>query len=79
MDVVKRAETVSEEFARQFKEKLEGKQKKSATSRFPLVAQADFAHLYGLATGRFTIPQDSYKRQELLKGLKLAIRQYIEK
>src|ERR1700691_1074012 len=38
IEVVKRAEVVSEDFARQFKEKLEGKQRKSSTARLPLVA-----------------------------------------
>ena len=78
MDVVKRAEVVSADFARQFKEKLEGKQKKSATARLPLVAQADFAYLYGLATGNYTIPADPYKQRELLKSLKETVRKYIK-
>ncbi|KIM91619.1 hypothetical protein PILCRDRAFT_810908 [Piloderma croceum F 1598] len=78
VDVVKRAEVVSADFARQFKEKLEGKQKKSATARLPLVAQADFAYLYGLATGNYMIPADPYKQRELLKRLKETVRKYIK-
>lgn len=76
MDVVRRAETVSEDFARQSQEKLEGKRKNSVTSKLPLVAQADFAYLYGLATSKLTIPQDSYKQQELLRGLREAARKH---
>ena len=71
MDVVKRAEVISADFARQFKEKLEGKQKKSATARLSLVAQADFTYLYVLATGGMTMPADPYKQRGLLKSLKL--------
>ena len=77
IEVVKRAEVVSEDFARQFKEKLEGKQKKSSTARLPLVAQADFAYLYALDTGKLTMPDDPHKRRELLKGLKETVRKYI--
>jgi DNA mismatch repair protein MSH6 len=78
IDVVKRAEVVSEDFARQFKEKLEGKQKKSSSARLPLVAQADFVYLYALAMGKLAMPTDPYKRQEVLKGLKDTVRKYIK-
>jgi DNA mismatch repair protein MSH6 len=78
MDVVKRAEVVSADFARQFKEKLEGKQKKSATARLPLVAQADFAYIYALATGTAALPTDPYKQRELLKDLKETVRKYLK-
>lgn len=78
IEVVKRAEIISNDFARQFKEKLEGKQKLSATARLPLVAQADFAFLYELATGKIAIPDDPYKRRELLKGLKETVRKYVK-
>lgn len=77
MEVVKRAEIVSQDFARQFKEKIEGKQRKSAASKLPLVAQADFVYLYRLATGTLTIPDDPFKQRELLKGLKETVRKYI--
>lgn len=76
MDVVQRAEVVSTDFARQFKEKLAGKQIKSATSRLPLVAQADFAFLYGLAAGKLSIAEDPYKQRELLKRLKETVQKY---
>ncbi|THH03935.1 hypothetical protein EW145_g5888 [Phellinidium pouzarii] len=48
MDVVKRAEVISGDFARQFKERIEGKR----TSTLPLVAQADFAYLLRVAAGK---------------------------
>lgn len=77
MEVVQRAEVVSKDFARHFKEKLEGKQKQSAASRLPLVAQADFAFLYRLASGQEVVPDDPYKQAELLKGLKATVRKYV--
>jgi len=77
MEVVKRAEIVSDDFARQFKERLEGKQKKSATSRLPLVAQADFVYLYRLATGAMQMPEDNVRRREILKRMKEITRCYI--
>lgn len=76
MDVVKRAEIVSRDFALQFKEKLEDKQKKSATSRLPLVAQADFAYIYQLVTGKLIMPEDTYRQRQLLKSLKETIQKY---
>lgn len=72
-DVVQRAETVSKDFARQFKEKVEGKRKKAATARLPLVSQADFAYLHGLATGRLELDQNPVRQREVLKGLKAAV------
>lgn len=76
MDVVKRAEIVSQDFALQFKEKLEGKQQKSATSKLPLVAQADFAFIYQLATGKLMMPEDPYRQRQLLKSLKETVQKY---
>lgn len=70
-DVVDRADAVSKDFARQFKEKLEGKKKQT---RLPLVAQADFAYLYGLATGKHSLPEDPMRQREVLKGLKQAVK-----
>lgn len=78
IDVVKRAELISNDFAHQFREKLEGKQKVSATARLPLVAQADFAFLYGLAMGKLAIPDDPYKQRELLRGLRETVRKYVK-
>lgn len=47
--IVKRAEVISEDFAKQFKEKLEAK--RSLSSKLPLVTQADFAYLCKVASG----------------------------
>ncbi|KAF7971488.1 hypothetical protein HWV62_20944 [Athelia sp. TMB] len=76
VEVVKRAEVISSDFQKTFKEKIEGKQKKSAAAKLPLVAQADFAYLFKLATGALSMPDDPYKQQELLRGLKETVRKY---
>jgi DNA mismatch repair protein MSH6 len=75
-EVVKRADVISEDFARQFKEKLEGRQKKSATSRLSLVAQADFVYLYSLVMGTTQMPEDAVRKREVLVGMKKTIRSY---
>lgn len=69
--VVDRADVVSTDFAKQFKEKIEGKRKQA---RLPLVLQADFAYLMGLVSGKEKLPEDGAKAQEVLKGLKEAVR-----
>ncbi|GBE83778.1 DNA mismatch repair protein [Sparassis crispa] len=71
-EVVKRADVVSKDFAMQFKEKIEGK-KNQAAGRLPLVAQADFAYLYKLATGKCEMSEDKVRQREVLKGLKAAV------
>ncbi|KAK0489289.1 muts domain V-domain-containing protein [Armillaria novae-zelandiae] len=60
LDVVERADLVSKKFAQQ------QKQSQRATSRLPLVAQADFAYLYGLATGKIELPQDPMRQKLVL-------------
>ncbi|EGO03735.1 hypothetical protein SERLA73DRAFT_119383 [Serpula lacrymans var. lacrymans S7.3] len=69
-EVVKRAEVVSEDFAKKFKARLEGKQKASASLRLPHVVQADFVYLLNLASGKERIPDDAFMQRQLLKGLK---------
>jgi len=69
--VVDRADVVSSDFAKQFKEKIEGKRKQA---RLPLVLQADFAYLMGLVSGKEKLPEDKAKAREVLKGLKEAVR-----
>ena len=69
--VVDRADAVSKDFAKQFKEKIEGKRKQA---RLPLVLQADFAYLMGLVSGKEGLPEDKAKAREVLKGLKEAVR-----
>ena len=66
-----RADDVSKDFAKQFKEKIEGKRKQD---RLPLVLQADFAYLMGLVNGEEKLPEDKAKAREVLKGLKEAVR-----
>ena len=78
LEVVKRAEIVSKDFARQFKEKVDGKRKKSAAGRLPLVAQANFAFLYGLATGMKGIDQDSVRQREVLRRMKEEVLRCLE-
>jgi DNA mismatch repair protein MSH6 len=78
MEVVKRAETVSHDFARQFKEKLEGKQQKAATSKLPLVAQADFVYLFKLASGKLQMPENPVRQREVLMRLKETVKKYIQ-
>jgi DNA mismatch repair protein MSH6 len=75
-EVVKRAEVVSEDFAKQFKAKIDDRKKKSLASKLPLVAQADFTYLLSLAMGNLKLPDDPFKQRELLKGLKQAVRSY---
>lgn len=78
LSVIERADIVSKDFAKQFKEKLEGKRKgNKAAARLSLVAQADFAYLYKLATGKCELPQDEVRKREVLKGLKAAVRSYL--
>ena len=73
LEVVERADAVSKDFARHFKEKLEGKKVKAA-GRMPLAAQADFAYLFKLATGVLDMPADAFRRREVLRILKGAVR-----
>ncbi|KAI0642601.1 DNA mismatch repair protein Msh6 [Trametes meyenii] len=72
LEVVERAEVVSRDFAKHFKEKIEGKKNK-ISGRLPLVAQADFVYLYKLATGAVEMPEDKVRRREVLKVLKGAV------
>ncbi|EIW55250.1 DNA mismatch repair protein Msh6 [Trametes versicolor FP-101664 SS1] len=71
--VVERAEVVSRDFAKHFQEKVEGKKNKAA-GRLPIVAQADFAYLYKLATGALEMPADRVRRREVLRMLKGAVK-----
>ena len=73
MDVVKRAEVISTDFAKQFKERIEGKR----STALPLVAQADFAYLYRLATGGVKLPEDKMRRKAILRALKAAAPRYV--
>ena len=69
--MVDRADVVSTDFAKQFKEKIEGRRKQA---RLPLVLQADFAYLMGLVSGKDKLSEDKAKAREVLKGLREAVR-----
>lgn len=75
--VVERAEVVSKDFAKHFKEKVEGK-KTRVSGRLPLVAQADFVYLYKLGTGMVEAPADPVRRREVLKVLRGAVRESLK-
>jgi DNA mismatch repair protein MSH6 len=77
LPVVQRAEVISDDFAKQFKNRIENKQKSSSSARLSLDAQADFAYLFGVAMGRIEMPQDPVKSKQILQGLKAAARRYI--
>ncbi|KAF8583279.1 DNA mismatch repair protein Msh6 [Ramaria rubella] len=70
LGVVTRAETISNDFARQFKEKQGGKK----ISCVPVVAQADFAYLFKLATGAVSLDLRVSKTKETLSILKRAVK-----
>ena len=69
LDVVTRAEAISKDFAKQFKEKRA--KKKMA---MPLATQADFAHLVKLATN-MSIISDAIKTKETLAVVKRSVKQ----
>lgn len=64
-DVVKRAEQISTDFAKQFSARLEAK--RSISSRIPLVTQADFAFICKVALG--TEPTDKIHLSKVLNSL----------
>ncbi|KAJ6618260.1 muts domain V-domain-containing protein [Mycena sp. CBHHK59/15] len=78
IEVVERADLISKKFAQQFKEKLMDR-RKDAAGRLPLVAQADFAYLVGLGTGKFEMPTDPARCREVLARLKKTVRCYVQK
>ena len=67
LDVVERAALISNDIAKQFKKKL---RIRYASSKMPLVAQADFAYLFKLGIGEVELPEDTLKRKEILVRLK---------
>ncbi|KAJ7105743.1 muts domain V-domain-containing protein [Mycena crocata] len=79
LEVVERADIISKKFALQFKEKLIHRQKNDATGRLPLDAQADFAYLFGVGTGKIEMPADPTRCKEVLARLKKTVRCYMQK
>lgn len=75
-EVVSRAEVISQDFAKQFKARIDGK-KKQLASKLPLVAQADFKYLLALVDGNSKLPDDPYKKRELLRLLKGSVKAYL--
>jgi DNA mismatch repair protein MSH6 len=79
LEVVERADLISKDFAKQFAEKLQIKQRRHASSKMPLVAQADFAYLFKLGIGELKLPDDTLRRKETLVRLKEIARCYLRK
>ena len=77
LDVVKRADLISKDFAKQFKEKLQIKQEQCATSKMPLVAQADFTYLFKLGVGELKLPENALRKKETLWRLKEIVGCYV--
>lgn len=78
LSVVERADLVSKDFARQFKEKIEGKKKNNAAAgRLSLTVQADFAYLYKVAIGKCELPDDAVRKREILKVLKASVGSFL--
>lgn len=72
--IVERANTVSEDFSRQFAERLAGR----TAGSVPVTAQVDLAYLCKLVTGKLTLDENKVRRREVLKILKAAARSYNE-
>ncbi|KAK7023852.1 DNA mismatch repair protein [Favolaschia claudopus] len=78
-EVVERADQISKKFAVQFKQKLLDRREQDASSRLPLVAQADFAYLFALGTGKAAMPKDPVHCKDVLARLKKTVGSYIQK
>lgn len=76
IEVVERADIISRDFAKNFKDKIEGKKSK-ATGRLPLTAQADFAYLYNLATGNIALHENEVRKREVLGVMKHSVQSYL--
>ncbi|KAK1221756.1 DNA mismatch repair protein msh6 [Marasmius sp. AFHP31] len=70
LDVVDRAQVISETFAAQFHEQQKAKKQADARSKLPLVAQADFTYLVSLAVGKARLPVDCTRQRQILKMVK---------
>ncbi|KAF9069417.1 muts domain V-domain-containing protein [Rhodocollybia butyracea] len=77
IEVVKRADVISKNFAEQFKAKLEEKQKTRVSGRLPLVAQADFTYLIQLATGKVQLPEDPVRRKVIMSMMKKVVQTHV--
>jgi DNA mismatch repair protein MSH6 len=71
LDVVTRAESISKDFAKKFKEKQASKK----TVTMPLTTQADFAYLVKLATANLSIDSYAIKTKDTMTILKRSAKQ----
>lgn len=55
---------------------MEEKQSKRATARLSLAAQADFAYLIRLATGKIKMSSDPVKQKMVLDMMKETVKNY---
>ncbi|KAG6882914.1 hypothetical protein C0992_010289, partial [Termitomyces sp. T32_za158] len=78
LPVVERADVVSKNFARQFKERMQVKQTKNM-GRLPIEAQADFAFLYKAGLGLLVPPDNPVRRRQVLSGLRQTVQRYVKK
>lgn len=76
-EVVERADIVSKQFAKQFKEKLELKQKQNASALVPLNIQADWVYLVKLASGEVKV-NDEGRGREVLDRLRGVFKNFLE-
>nr|GAT55477.1 DNA mismatch repair protein 6 [Mycena chlorophos] len=76
MPVVERADLISKNFAAQFKAKMD-ERKEAVSGRLSLAAQADFAYLVGLVSGKITMPADEARKRLVLARLKQTVGRYI--
>lgn len=63
-EVVFRAEAISQDYAKQFKEKLS----KRSNIGLPLTLQADFAYLWRLSTGQMTPNENTKNTLNVLRN-----------
>ncbi|KAI0087410.1 DNA mismatch repair protein Msh6 [Irpex rosettiformis] len=79
MSIVERADVVSKDFAKQFKEKMEGKRMSSSTSkRLSHEVEADFAYLFKLATGKCKLPDDPVRKGNILRIMKSSVGSFLQ-
>jgi len=77
-EVVERADVVSKQFAKQFKERMTLKQKANASSRLPLNIQADWVYLVRLALGHEKLDSGA-KGREVMERMKETVKSFLSK
>jgi len=77
-EVVERADVVSKQFAKQFKERMTLKQKANASSRLPLNIQADWVYLARLALGHEKLDSGA-KGREVLERMKETVKSFFSR